>query len=139
MLFENIIDKRDELFVGECALKFGKRVSESPVVPLVRSFVLDMEDVPEVIAFYLIVAPDGTHVAEFIAHGDNLCVAGGVFEVCDGGVFALVPAVFLADSFGEPVALAIYKFRNPIAELCAQLSDSDVSILDCIVESGSGK
>ena len=60
-----LVYETDKLLVGKRIAQFGECRRESAIVPLMRSFIRYMEDVPKVIAFYLVVTPDSAHVTQF--------------------------------------------------------------------------
>ena len=103
-------------------------------MPLMRSFILDMEDRPQRISFGLIIPPDSAHVTEFITHGYYLRVMRSRSKSVDSRLFAVTPTILFRDTFGELVALRVHEVSYTVAELRTDLLHRHIGVLDRVMQ-----
>ena len=107
-------------------------------MPFVRRLVLDVEDIPDVIAFDLIIAPDRPHVTQFVPQRHDLRIVTCLRQPVNRRLLACMPGLFLVLTIEQfpidLVTLRMHQFRDPVTERFPDLLYRHVRIFDRVVQ-----
>jgi hypothetical protein len=98
-----------------------------------------MEEIPELVALFGIVAGDGPHVREFIAQGYYLGVARGTGKTVDGCLLTGSPLFYAVPALMGLIALRSDKRGHTVTELGTYLLYGDVGVLYGVVQGSGGQ
>ena len=104
-----------------------------------RSFIFDMEDMPNVISFDLIITPNSAHVTQFVSHRYDLSVMRGRGQSVYRRLFTGMPCLLFVFTSGEHlsvelITLRVNKVRDPFSEYLPDLLIGHVRIFDRIMQ-----
>ena len=130
---ESLVEQADELLIGQRFGQFEQRSRQTAIVPFDILFAVGgVETVPQLVANEPVVAGNGADVRQFVADGDYLAVAVGGGKLVDLCLLFATPT----EAFVLWCRFVLHQVGHALAKLAANLVDSDIGILDNIVQNG---